>query len=63
MIVRHAFSDEVVWRAALGNSEPLYPFALHGVCLEAPDNIPAGSTRGYTFGGQRHAQGTTVPRP
>jgi len=43
--VRKEFTQESVWRKALGNSEPLLTHADRTDCLDAPDFIPAGSTR------------------
>lgn len=50
MLVRHEYSDEAVWRKALGNKALLYPFALHGLAIDAREYIPAGAMRPYTLG-------------
>lgn len=62
MLVRPEYSDEAVWRKALGNREPLYPFAIHGFSLDASEWIPAGSTRKYTVGNRSFSQQTTTQR-
>ena len=42
--VRRGFTEENVWREALGGAEPLLCFVTYGP-LDAPDNMPAGSHR------------------
>jgi len=44
-LVRAGFTDESVWRAALGNAEPLRCFAASIDSLDAPDWMPAGGMR------------------
>lgn len=51
-LVRHDYSNEAVWRKALGNKEPLYPFAIHGEILDAPQRIPAGAHKSTIYGPQ-----------
>ena len=41
-LVREGYTDDCVWRAALGPAEPLRPFAMLGGPLDAPEWIPAG---------------------
>lgn len=60
--VRCAYSQDAEWRNVLGNTEPLYCFALHGYSLDAPENIPAGATKQSSVGRQIHAQGLIVYR-
>jgi hypothetical protein len=43
--LRKEFTQEAVWRNALGPSEPLLTHADQTDCLDAPDWLPAGSTR------------------
>lgn len=62
MLVRHQYSEEAVWRETLGNSEPLYCFSIHGECLDAPENMPAVSTTGYTVGKNRYSNTSTFYR-
>lgn len=40
--VRREFSEEAVWREALGNREPLLVFSVQSEALDAPDWIPTG---------------------
>jgi len=40
--VRHEYSEESIWRDALGNSEPLLVAVTHGP-LDAPQWMPGGS--------------------
>lgn len=42
ILVRAAFSEEAVWRKALGPAEPLLIFAAYGP-LDAPEYVPAGA--------------------
>lgn len=44
ILVRTGFTQENIWRDALGYSEPLLVSADYVDCLDAPDFIPAGST-------------------
>jgi hypothetical protein len=39
------YTQESIWRAALGNSAPLLTHADETDCLDAPDWIPAGSSK------------------
>lgn len=41
---RRGFAEEDIWRDALGGPEPLRVFVTDGP-IDAPDWIPAGSTR------------------
>ena len=45
LLVRKEFTQEAIWRDALGNSEPLLTHADYVDCLDAPHWIPAGSTK------------------
>lgn len=61
--VRKEFTEEIVWRQVLGNSEPLLTHADKTDCLDAPDFIPAGSTRHiYKFTPAFRAVSTIVTR-
>ena len=42
--VRKDYSEETVWREALGNSEPLLVYSAMEATLDAPDFIASGST-------------------
>lgn len=42
-LVRPGFTQEAIWRDALGNSAPLLIAADTGECLDAPEYVPAGS--------------------
>jgi hypothetical protein len=42
--VRREFSDEAVWRDALGNGEPLYVHSCTDTPPDAPEYLAAGST-------------------
>jgi hypothetical protein len=57
--VRNGFTEECVWRPALGDAEPLHIFITDGP-LDAPTWMPAGSTIGRTLGGPAAA---VVERP
>lgn len=50
MLVRREFSEEAVWRDTLGNSAQLYPLALHGFAIDAPEHYPAGSMLASNLG-------------
>lgn len=50
VLVRPGFSEQDIWRDALGNNEPLRPFASFEMHLDAPDIIPAGSMRSWKYG-------------
>jgi len=45
VLVRPGYTEQDVWRAALGNYEPLRAFATLSGDLDAPLVLPAGSTR------------------
>jgi hypothetical protein len=47
--VRRGFTEEDVWRDALGNAEPLRVFVTDGA-LDAPEHLPAGSMRSMKHG-------------
>ena len=42
--VRRGFTEESIWREALGGSEALLCFVTYGP-LDAPEQMPAGSMR------------------
>lgn len=48
--VRQEFSDESIWRDALGAAEPLFVFSALEPHLDAPEIMPAGSTRSTKYG-------------
>ena len=47
--VRQGFTEESIWRDALGGAEPLLVFVTYGP-LDAPDHMPAGSLRSTNYG-------------
>ena len=63
MNVRKGYTEECIWRKSLGNKELLYCFSLHGYSLDAPEHMPAGSTRSYTHGKDVCVENTTWQRP
>lgn len=48
--VRPGYTDEDVWRSALGPSEPLFVCAALEPHLDAPEILPAGSMRSTKYG-------------
>ena len=44
ILVRNGFSEESVWRSALGNETYLLVHSSIETCLDAPDFVPSGST-------------------
>ena len=48
--VRDGFSEQDVWRAALGPFEPLHVVSHKCDALDAPQWLPAGATRAAFFG-------------
>ena len=48
--VTSPFTDETVWRKALGNKEALLCFSVSGNSLDAPDHLPGGSLFNSQFG-------------
>ena len=49
---RDGFTDQDVWRAALGDAEPLRPFASTDGPIDAPEWLPAGAMRANPYGPQ-----------
>jgi hypothetical protein len=50
-IVRQGYTEQDIWRDALGNSEPLHCFSVVGGIIDAPNVIPAGSMKSSQYGG------------
>ena len=48
--VRAEYSEESVWRDALGRAEPLLVCASREPHLDAPEILPAGSMRATKYG-------------
>jgi hypothetical protein len=48
--VRAEYSEEAVWRDALGRAEPLLVFASREPHLDAPEILPAGGMRATKYG-------------
>lgn len=61
--VRGVFSDEAVWRDALGGPEPLHVASTDGP-LDAPESMPGGGMAGFngTLTGKPHVQAVVVFR-
>ena len=58
-LVRRGFTEECLWREALGGNEPLRVSVTDGP-MDAPNWISAGSVR---VGGRKVARTTLVERP
>lgn len=48
--VRADYSEQAIWRNALGGKAPLLVFSVWGDALDAPEHIPAGSLSASRFG-------------
>lgn len=59
-LVRSGFTQSDEWRNALGQSAPLLACADTGYCLDAPENMPAGSMRSGTFGPAKQTTGRGI---
>jgi len=57
-VVRMDYSEQAIWRAALGNSEPLLCHATYGP-IDARDVMPAGSMVSCKLG----SRGSVTFRP
>ena len=44
-LVRGAYSQDAVWREALGNSARLRPFVTFECGIDAPEYLPTGSAK------------------
>lgn len=44
VLVRYGFSDENIWRDALGNTAQLFVCSIDGP-LDAPEHMPAGAMK------------------
>ena len=57
--VREGFAEQDIWRASLGDAEPLLLFASADGPLDAPEWIPTGAMRASSYGPQSLAVNRT----
>ena len=53
VLVREGFTEQDIWRRALGDAAPLRVFAMLGGALDAPDVSPAGALCSSAYGPQQ----------
>lgn len=53
VLVREGFTEQDIWRRALGDAAPLRVFAMLGGALDAPDVLPAGAMQPSRSGPQQ----------
>ena len=51
-LAREGFADQDIWRASLGDAEPLRPFASTDGPIDAPEWVPAGAMCATSYGPQ-----------
>jgi hypothetical protein len=50
VVVRESHGECATWRQIFGPTARLLAFAVAGECLDAPEQIPAGSSRSTSYG-------------